>query len=344
VTVHFGAGELHFELVDGWQRRPQGWPLEDIAGVCTDADDNVFVYARGEHPVSIYSKDGEFLASWGEGRPSQFSVRSHGAFMSGGGDLFLVDDGLGRVARYSLDGKLLATIGPVGVVSDTGHRPGVEGSVTQGGPPYNKPTNLSVGPRGDLYVSDGYGNARVHRFDPEGTLLQSWGQPGPGPGQFRTPHGLRAHRDGRVFVADRQNDRIQIFSAEGEYLTEWTDVQRPQDIYIDEDDLVYVAELSWFPGEHSSRLGAVTELLPARLSIYDIEGNLLLRWADPDPTKHGYFTAPHGIWVDNEGSIYLAEVAGIWSIARGFAPPDAHRLQKFARVIGHHRGEPDHNR
>jgi hypothetical protein len=72
--------------------------------------------------------------------------------------------------------------------------------------------------------------------------------------------------------------------------------------------------------------------LPARLSIYDIEGNVLLRWADPDPTKDGYFTAPHGIWVDSEGSIYLAEVAGIWSVARGFAPPEVHRLQKFARV------------
>ena len=254
--------------------------------------------------------------------------------MSGGGDLYLVDDGLGRVGRYSLDGKLLATIGPVGAVSDTGHQPGVEGSVTHSGPPYNKPTNLSVGPSGDLYVSDGYGNARVHRFDAEGALLQSWGEPGPGHGQFRTPHGLRVHRDGRVFVADRQNDRIQIFSPHGEYLTEWTDVRRPQDIFIDDDDLVYVAELSWFPGEVSYRLGPVTEYLPARLSIYDIDGNLLLRWGDADPTKAGYFTAPHGIWVDNEGSIYLAEVAGIWSVARGYAPAEVHRLQKFVRVRG----------
>ena len=117
-------------------------------------------------------------------------------------------------------------------------------------------------------------------------------------------------------------------------MAEWTDVQRPQDIFIDNDDLVYVAELSWYPGERSSRLGPVTEYLPARLSIYDIDGNLLLRWADPDPTKDGYFTAPHGIWVDGEGSIYLAEVAEIWAIARGFAPPEAHRLQKFARVLG----------
>jgi hypothetical protein len=329
MTVQFGSGALKFQLVSGWQRRPAGWPLEDIAGVCTDANDNVFLYARGEHPVSIYSKDGKFLHSWGPGR---FSPRSHGIFMSGDDEVFLVDDGLGLVGRYSIDGELRATIGPVGVVSDTGHQAGVEYSVTHGGPPYNKPTNLSIGPSGDLYVSDGYGNARVHRFDASGTLLQSWGQPGSGPGQFRTPHGLRVHQDGRVFVADRQNDRIQIFSPVGEYLTEWTDVRRPQDIFIDRDNLVYVAELSWYPGETSARLGPITEYLPARLSIYDIEGNLLLRWADPDPTKDGYFTAPHGIWVDSEGSIYLAEVADIWSVSRGFAPPEVHRLQKFARV------------
>jgi hypothetical protein len=327
--VRTRSGDLQFELVTRWQQRPRGWPLEDIAGVCTDVDDNVYLYARGDHPVSTYSKDGSFLGAWSEG---EFSPRSHGAFMSRDGDLYLVDDGLGRVGRYSLDGKLLATVGPVGVASETGYQPGVEDSVTHGGPPYNRPTNLSVGPNGGLYVSDGYGNARVHRFDPAGVFMQSWGEPGSGPGEFRTPHGLTVHCDGRVFVADRQNDRIQVFSADGDYLAEWTDVQRPQDIFIDGDDLVYVAELSWFPGERSGRLGAVTELLPARLSIYDIEGSLLLRWADPDPTKEGYFTAPHGIWVDSEGSIYLVEVPAIWSIARGYAPAGAHRLQKFARI------------
>ena len=204
------SGDLQFELVTRWQRRPAGWPLEDIAAVCTDVDDNVYLYARGDHPVSTYSKDGSFLSAWSEG---EFSPRSHGAFMARDGDLYLVDDGLGRVGRYSLDGKLLATVGPVGVASATGYQPGVEDSVKHAGPPYNRPTNLSVGPGGGLYVSDGYGNARVHRFHADGALMQSWGEPGSGPGEFRTPHGLTVHRDGRVFVADRQNDRIQVFSA-----------------------------------------------------------------------------------------------------------------------------------
>jgi hypothetical protein len=126
--------------------------------------------------------------------------------------------------------------------------------------------------------------------------------------------------------------KVQIFDADVRYLTEWTDVRRPQDIFIDNDDLVYVAELSWYEGETSSRLGPITDYLPARLTIYDIDGHVLLRWSDPDPTKPGYFIAPHGIWVDSAGSIYLAEVTQIWAIDRGFAPPSAHRLQKFARL------------
>jgi NHL repeat len=329
VAIRFRTEQLQFELVEGWPQRPLDWPTEDIAGVCTTLDDAVILYARGEHPVTIYSLDGQLLASWEEG---EFSLRSHGAFMSTNGELFLVDDGLGRVARYSLDGKLLSTVGPVGVRSETGYQPGVEDSIVRGGPPYNRPTNLSVAPSGDIYVSDGYGNARVHRFDPSGDLVESWGQPGTGPSQFRTPHGLWAHRDGRIFVADRENDRIQIFTGDGQYMTEWTDVRRPQDIFVDHNDIVYVAELSWFPGERSGRLGVTSEYLPARLSIYDIDGNVLMRWSDDDPTKPGFFTSPHSVCVDSEGAIYVGEVPTVWAIARGYAPPGIYRAQKFARV------------
>jgi sugar lactone lactonase YvrE len=191
---------------------------------------------------------------------------------------------------------------------------------------------LAVAPSGDLYVSDGYGNSRVHRFTDGGELLQSWGEPGGGPGQFRTPHSAWVHTDGRVFVADRQNDRIQIFDGEGNYLDEWLDVQRPQDIYIDDAGLVYIGELVYLKGEVSSRRGVIEADEPSRLSIFDLDGNVLLRWSDPDPTKPGFFIAPHGLWVDNEGSIYMAEVTNTIGVNRGRAPADAHTFQKFARI------------
>jgi hypothetical protein len=101
---------------------------------------------------------------------------------------------------------------------------------------------------------------------------------------------------------------------------------------VDSDGLIYVAELSRFKGEESSRLGTINEYLPARMSIFAPDGELLLRWSDPDSTKDGYFTSVHGIWVDSEGSLYVAEVTEIWAVERGHATSADHRFQKFARV------------
>ena len=106
-------------------------------------------------------------------------------------------------------------------------------SIKQAGPPFHFPTNLALSPTGDLYVSDGYGNARIHRFSPEGKLLHSWGAPGGGPGEFHVPHGIAIDRQGTVYVADRENSRIQLFTPDGQFLSEWTDVARPCEIFID---------------------------------------------------------------------------------------------------------------
>jgi hypothetical protein len=328
VAIRFGSGSLQFELVEGWEHIPNDWTHPDVAGVCTDADNNVVLYVRGDHPVMIYDKKGNFLDSWGDG---MFSYRTHGCYMGDGNQMFLVDDGGNSVGRYSLDGKLLQQIGPKGDAADTGYDGRDLLTITHGAGPFNHPTNLAVGPSGDLYVTDGYGNSRVHRFSSDGELEQSWGEPGLAPGEFHVPHGVWVHTDGNVWVADRENDRIQIFGPTGEFLSEWTDVQRPQSIFI-KDDLVYVGELLYRKGHISQRRGLIEEEEPGRLSIFDMEGNCLLRWSDPDPTKPGYFIAPHGLWIDDEGSIYMAEVTFTMAVNPGFAEPDAHTFQKFARV------------
>jgi DNA-binding beta-propeller fold protein YncE len=324
--MRVGSGSLRFELVEGWEQLPTGWSHLDVAAVCTDAAANVYLYCRGDHPVIIYDTDGKFIDSWGEGK---FSYRTHGMFMSRGEQILLVDDGGNAVTRHALDGTLLQTIGPAGVRTDTGI---VDGVVGHSAGPYNRPTNAAVAPTGDIYVSDGYGNARIHRFTESGELVQSWGEPGNGPGQFVIPHSTWVHDDGRVFVADRQNDRLQIFSAAGEFLEEWTDVRRPQDIFVDAEGLIYVAELSYPVGAVSYRYGPVTSYLPGRISIFDPAGNLLLRWEDPEIGKPGYFFGPHGICVDAQGSIYLTEVADTWATAFGLQLPDAITVQKFARI------------
>jgi DNA-binding beta-propeller fold protein YncE len=324
--MRVGSGSLQYELVGNWEQLPEGWSHPDVAAVCTDSSDNVYLYCRGDHPVMVYDRDGRFIGSWGEGR---FSYRTHGMFMTRPDQLLLVDDGGNSVTRHAADGSLLQTFGPAGVPTDTGFS---DNKVTRAAGPYNRPTNAAQASSGDVYVSDGYRNARVHRFTDSGELLQSWGQPGTGPGEFLIPHSIWVHDDGRVFVADRENDRLQIFNPEGEYLTEWTDVRRPQDIFIDSEGLVYIAELSYPRGSMSKRYGIAEHHVPGRISIFDPEGGLILRWEDEEPGKPGYFFAPHGIWVDSEGSIYLAEVVDTIAKSQGLHLPHVPTIQKFARV------------
>ena len=327
-TITFGGGNLKFGLVQGWEQLPEGWTHPDVAGVATDSEGNVYLLCRGEHPVIVYNRGGVFLGSWGEGR---FTLRVHSIYIHND-VVYLVDDGANSVGRYTLAGELIDYIGPVGVASATGYVPGDLDSLTNGAGPYNRPTNVAVAPNNDIYVADGYGNSRIHRFDSRGDLLGSWGEPGSGPGQFRVPHGIWVHPDERVFVADRQNERLQIFSPTGEFLEQWDDVQRPQDLCIDADGLVYVAELSWREGMHSWRDGILRRNFPGRLSIFDPDGKVLLRWSDEDPYKDGYFIAPHGMCIDDEGSLYFAEVTNTVAVSEGWAGSDAHTFQKFARL------------
>ncbi|WP_157802924.1 peptidyl-alpha-hydroxyglycine alpha-amidating lyase family protein [Compostimonas suwonensis] len=307
----------------------------NVSGVCTDSSGRVYVYSRSEHPVMVYDRSGLFLGSWGEelaaprdGVPSRYLA--HGASMTPDDTLILVDHGTHSVRRYALDGTELQTIGPVDAPSDTGYSPEHPRPLRAAGP-YNRPTHASVSPDGEVYVSDGYGNARVHRFGEGGALLESWGGVGSEAGQFILPHSLCVLPDGRVLVADRQNERIQIFDRDGRYLTEWTDVQRPQDLAVDRDGLVYVAELSWDAGDIAPRRGVVEHYLPPRVSVLDSDGNLLLRWSGA-PGTPGHFSAPHGIWVDDEGSVYVAEITGSFAVTRGLVPPGTTSLQKFERL------------
>ena len=169
-----------------------------------------------------------------------------------------------------------------------------------------------IGPDDSIYYADD-GNARVHKFTPEGKLLRSWGEPGKGPGQFVVPHGIAVDKNDRVLVADRHNNRIQIFDSQGTYLTEWTDLMFPTDIFIDKDQTVYVSELMR-PG----------------ISIFDIKGKLLASWGNEGQSKEDpLFVTLHAIVVDSEGSIYVVEVMGVQAGTPFFTTRKTRMIQKF---------------
>ena len=167
---------------------------------------------------------------------------------------------------------------------------------------------------------------------PDGTLVQSWGEPGTGPGQFNLPHGIAVHPDGRVFVADRENDRIQIFSAEGEYLDQWLDTQRPTQLQIGSDGVVHVAELWRRVGEVSLRLGRAEIDYPARVSVLAPDGGVLRAGAARIAATRGCSARPTAWRSTVVATCTSGEVTYTFGVSRGDTPADCHTFQKFARV------------
>jgi len=322
-----GTSTLKYEVVEGWEQLPKGYAHRDVAGVAVDSEDRVYLICRGDHPIIAYDRDGKFLGSWGEG---QFTYRTHGITVGPDEMLYCTDDGNHTVRKFTPKGKLLMTLGTMDKPADTGYDGKNYMTITKPADGFNRPTNLAVGPKGDLYVSDGYGNCRVHQFGANGELKRSWGVPGTGPGQFYLPHGIAAAADGRIFVCDRENDRIQIFSPDGEYLSEWTDTQRPTHLVFDGQGRAHVSELWWHKGDPAPRQGrTITEPLYGRVSVFDRDGHLLTRWGTPEATAPGSFAAPHGIAVDSTGAIYVAEVTWTFAESRGRVPAGCHTFQKF---------------
>ena len=320
--------EFGYEANEHWAQLPAGWNWTEVTAVAADKQDRVFVFNRGEHPVMVFSPEGAFLFSWGEG----VFARPHGLFIGPDDAVYCTDDLDHTVRKFTPEGRLLLTLGASGQPSDTGATSVDYRTILRVGPPFHYPTNLALSPAGEMYVSDGYGNARVHKFSSDGRLLFSWGEPGSGPGQFLVPHGVAVDRHGTVYVADRENSRIQLFTSEGRFLSEWTDVARPCQVFIDGEENVYVAELGFRAGMWPGTAAPAPDAPGGRVSIFDRNGQLRARWGGGEnPCAPGDFFAPHGIWCDSRGDIYVAEVTMSAGGNRGLVPPTCHTLQKFVR-------------
>ena len=276
-----GTGKYTYEFVENWARLPQGWRLGQTA-IVTDSRDRVYLFNRSDHPLIVLDREGNYLTSWGEG----VLTDAHGMYIDAEENIYLPVKDSHVVLKYSLEGNLLMTLGTRDRPSDTGFTGKFGDPVLRAAGPFNRPSDVTLSPAGEIYISDGYGNARIHKFSADGRLLHSWGSPGyTAPGEFHIPHGVWVHTDGRVFVADLENNRIQIFGPDGEFLAQWTDLSRPCDIFIDADEAVYVPELDAF------------------MSILTIEGKLLARWSSPAGTRAG--DGGHAVWVDSHGDLYV---------------------------------------
>jgi DNA-binding beta-propeller fold protein YncE len=250
-----------------------------VSSLATDSEDRVYVFQRKDPPIVIFDPDGNYLGAWGHGAitlPHGFSIVDD--------IVYLTDREDSVCLKYTLDGKPLQILGQRGVHSDTGcENPG--DLVPRAAGPFNFPSEMFPSPTGDLYVSDGYRNCRIHRFSPDGQLIASWGVPGKGgPGQFHLPHSILVDQENLLYVCDRENSRIQVFTGDGEFTAMWTDMTRPNDISEGKDGNFYVAE--------SSLQGS-----KPRISVRDRQGRVIAAWES---------RSAHGLWADSQGNVYLA--------------------------------------
>ena len=297
--VEVGSGPYRYDLIEGWGRLPQGMVFGNVTGVVVDSQERVIIcQQKMEPPMIVFDREGNYLNSWGSG----LLPEPHTLFIDSD-DVIYVPDRVAHVAmKFTVDGEPLLEIGNRDQPSDTGATE-PESEVLRAGGPFNMPTRLSPSPSGDLYVSDGYKNCRVHRFSPDGKLISSWGTPGDSvPGEIRSPHCLWVTADGNIYVCDRLNNRIQIFSPSGEFIDQWKGLVWPTDLFVDANGDFFVAERP----NHEAQVNWMV--------VRDSSGKEKARWDTP---------RNHQTWQDSHGNLFL--------VMGQFAEPREKAIYKYIR-------------
>lgn len=284
--VIVGQGPYRYTVDKNWGRGPKGVPeFGIVSSMATDSRDRVYVFNRAPNPrMIVLDSEGSLLGEWGQrefGHP-------HGVFITPGDDVYCTDRDTHQVTKWTTRGDLLRSWGRRG-------EPGAPGA------PFNQPTKAVITSDGEMYVSDGYGQHRVHRFNRAGDLVTSWGAKGTGPGQFALPHDVWVDPRERVLVCDRENQRVQQFDRSGRYLGEWSNLRSPMAIFVQEDH-IFLAE----GGQ--------------RITIMTLDGSVVSQWGSRGPGEDQFTDSPHNLWVDSRGDIYVCEVL------------TPNKIQKFSRV------------
>jgi hypothetical protein len=288
-----------------WPKQKSEYLWEAMPGIAVGPDGNIWTLNRGEMPVQVYSPDGKLVKQWGKGA----LLSGHQLRFGPKGDVWIADTHAHAIYKFSPEGKLLLTIGTPGQPGDDETH-------------YKMPTDMVETPAGDVFISDGYRNNRVVHVDANGKFVKKWGELGALPGQFSLPHAIALDKQGRLYVADRNNARIQIFDQSGKFIDEWRNLASPWTVRITADDEVWICGASpaqWQPGEAQLTIPPKDQLV-MRLST---EGKVLSWWSLPlgpnDDPLPGQLAWVHGLAVDAEGNLYLGDIMG-------------RRVQKFVRI------------
>lgn len=280
MSNRFGFGKYQYEFVSSWPQFPKAGVASDVA---VDSQGLAYVSFRdAPYPetrsgaILVFDKEGRYLRSWGE----ELFTTPHGIWIGPDDEIFHVDAYGHMVNKFSPDGDVLLTLGTPGEY-------GPEGA------PFRGPTRAVLSRSGEIFVSDGYRQNRVHRFTAEGELITSWGSgvAGTGPGEFDLPHDVTVDKNDRVYVMDRANNRCQIFNVDGQYQEEWPDIIVPNDAVINEEDVMHIAEG-----------------VPPAILVTTLSGEVLGRWGEQGDGPGQFAGIPHGLWMDAQGDVYVAQV------------------------------------
>ncbi len=308
---------VHYVVDPTWPRKPERFTWGQTPGMTLDGQDQVYVSTRSSPAVQVYRTDGTFVRAW----DIKDATGAHFIRVDPEGNIWTTDIKSHLVCKHSPDGRVLLTLGEAGQSgTDEKH--------------FDRPTDVVVLPTGDIFVSDGYGNRRIIHFDKTGKYINQWGEAGTRPGQFALPHSIVADSRGRLYVADRENARIQVFDTSGKLLAVWTNVITPWGLYMTRNDELWVCGSSAVkkdaggstvqtgPVQSPSSKWAVlppTDQIVMKLSL---QGQVLLRVplvkTPTPPGKPGELDWVHGIAVDSQGNLYLGDIQG-------------QRAQKFVR-------------
>jgi DNA-binding beta-propeller fold protein YncE len=284
LPVLLRAQPLPYHPVENWAKLPAGWNFGECSGVALDRNDNVWVFNRGPHPVIEFDSTGKMLQAWND-----VPVKSaHGIRVDPEGNIWLIDVAGHKVLKMSPQGRVLMVIGAVGDAAGTQTSKDA----------FNRPTNVAFAPSGNFFITDGYVNSRVAEFTKAGQYVKQWGAKGTGDSEFNIVHDVVLDSRGRLYVADRENMRIQIFDQEGKFLGKWTGFGAAWGLaYAASENAIYVAD---------GRNDRVVKL--------NMEGQVIGTLGEHGTTP-GKFHYPHSIALDRTGAIYVAEVRN-WRVQK----------------------------
>lgn len=271
---------LKYPLVPNWPKLPQGWNFGPMTGVGVDSKNKVYVYHRGPNKVMCFDASGKYLRSWGDG----ILTAPHGLTVDRQDNVWVTDIGSHTVVQFSPLGRVRMVLGrkdTAGEDKDT----------------FNQPTHVAFGPSGEIYITDGYGNSRVVKYSSKGQYLLAWGKKGKSPGEFNAPHSIAVDHQGKVYVGDRENHRIQIFDENGKFLDQWTHLGSPWGLYLTSDQQLFMCD------------GYKNRVLKL-----DLKGRVLGVLGQPGKMP-GQFSFPHHLAVGKNGELYVAEVLN-WRVQK----------------------------